>query len=152
MARPQGAVIDLLDVERIEVLRGPQGTLYGKNTIGGAVKYVTKPMSGDLQFNIEGTIGSYSQKDLKVTGQVPLIEDKLYLGFGHAELNRDGFGEYLISALDGQDKENYNKDLSASRLTLEFRPSGRFIFPPRHGIKLTTIQMRKAVTAYCQAC
>lgn len=128
MARPQGAVIDLLDVERIEVLRGPQGTLYGKNTIGGAVKYVTKPMSGDLQLNIEGTIGSYSQKDLKVTGQVPLIEDKLYLGFGHAELNRDGFGEYLISALDGQDKENYNKDLSASRLTLEFRPSDDLFF------------------------
>lgn len=123
MARPQGAVLDLLDVERIEVLRGPQGTLYGKNTIGGAVKYVTKPMSGDTEFNIEGTIGSYNQRDLKVTGQIPLIEDKLYIGFGHAELNRDGFGEFLTSALDDQNTENYNKDLSASRLTLEFHAS-----------------------------
>jgi len=120
MARPQGAVLDLLDVERIEVLRGPQGTLYGKNTIGGAVKYVTKAMSGDTELNIEGTVGSYNQKDLKITGQIPLIEDKLFIGFGHAELNRDGFGEFLTSALDNQDKENYNKDLSASRLTLEF--------------------------------
>ncbi|MCI2282406.1 TonB-dependent receptor [Colwellia sp. MSW7] len=120
MARPQGAVLDLLDVERIEVLRGPQGTLYGKNTIGGAVKYVTKAMSGDTEFNIEGTVGSYNQRDLKVTGQIPLVEDKLFIGFGHAELNRDGFGEFLISALDNQDTENYNKDLSASRLTLEF--------------------------------
>ena len=120
MARPQGAVLDLLDVERIEVLRGPQGTLYGKNTIGGAVKYVTKPMSGETELNIEGTVGSYNQKDIKVTGQIPLIDDKLFIGFGHAELNRDGFGEFLISALDNQDKENYNKDLSASRLTLEF--------------------------------
>ena len=120
MARPQGAVLDLLDVERIEVLRGPQGTLYGKNTIGGAVKYVTKPMSGDTEFNIEGTLGSYNQKDLKVTGQIPLIDDKLFIGFGHAELNRDGFGEFLTSALADQDTENYNKDLSASRLTLEF--------------------------------
>lgn len=120
MARPQGAVLDLLDVERIEVLRGPQGTLYGKNTIGGAVKYVTKAMSGDTEFNIEGTVGSYNQRDLKLTGQIPLIEDKLFIGFGHAELNRDGFGEFLISALDNQDTENYNKDLSASRLTLEF--------------------------------
>jgi iron complex outermembrane receptor protein len=120
MARPQGAVLDLLDVERIEVLRGPQGTLYGKNTIGGAVKYVTKPMSGDTEFNIEGTLGSYNQKDLKVTGQIPLIEDKLFIGFGHAELNRDGFGEFLTSALADQDTENYNKDLSVSRLTLEF--------------------------------
>lgn len=120
MARPQGAVLDLLDVERIEVLRGPQGTLYGKNTIGGAVKYVTKAMSGDTEFNIEGTVGSYNQRDLKLTGQIPLIEDKLFIGFGHAELNRDGFGEFLISALPGQDTENYNKDLSVSRLTLEF--------------------------------
>lgn len=123
MARPQGAVLDLLDVERIEVLRGPQGTLYGKNTIGGAVKYVTKPMSGETELNIEGTVGSYNQRDIKVTGQIPLLDDKLFIGFGHAELNRDGFGEFLTSALDGQDRENYNKDLSASRLTLEFHPS-----------------------------
>ena len=122
MARPQGAVLDLLDVDRIEVLRGPQGTLYGKNTIGGAVKYVTKEMSGDTEFNIEGTVGSYNQRDIKLTGQIPLLEDKLYIGFGHADLSRDGFGEYKIVAdsLGDQDTENYNKDLTASRLTLEY--------------------------------
>ena len=128
MARPQGAVLDLLDVERVEVLRGPQGTLYGKNTIGGAIKYVTKEMSGDAELNLQGTIGSYSQKDIKVTGQYPVIEDKLYVGFGVASLQRDGFGEYLISALPNQDKENYNKDVTAARVTLEFHPSDELFF------------------------
>jgi iron complex outermembrane recepter protein len=126
VARPQGAVLDLLDVQRIEVLRGPQGTLYGKNTIGGAIKYVTKAMSGDAELNVQGTVGSYAQQDLKVTGQYPLIDDKLYIGFGYADLTRDGFGEYLISALPNQDLENYNKDLSAARLTLEVTPTDNF--------------------------
>lgn len=123
MARPQGAVLDLLNVERIEVLRGPQGTLYGKNTIGGAVKYVTKEMTGDARFNAEATIGNYSRFDAKVTGQIPLMDDKVFFGFGFADLSRDGFGEYLESAIPNQDRENYNKDLWAARATLEIHPS-----------------------------
>ncbi|MFY8274457.1 TonB-dependent receptor [Pseudoalteromonas sp. SSDWG2] len=128
VARPQGAVLDLLDVQQIEVLRGPQGTLYGKNTIGGAIKYVTKEMSGDTTFNVQGTVGSYNQRDLKITGQLPLIEDKLYVGYGFATLNRDGFGEFITSDLDNQDRENYNKDVTAARVTLEYRPTEDLFF------------------------
>ncbi|MBT0588074.1 TonB-dependent receptor [Alteromonas oceanisediminis] len=123
LARPQGAVLDLLDVQRIEVLRGPQGTLYGKNTIGGAVKYVTKEMTGDTSLTVQGTVGSYSQKDLKVTGQLPVIDDTLFIGFGYADLSRDGFGTFLQSALPDQDLENYNKDLWAARLSVELHPA-----------------------------
>ncbi|ALS98318.1 TonB-dependent receptor [Lacimicrobium alkaliphilum] len=123
MARPQGAVLDILNVERIEVLRGPQGSLYGKNTIGGAVKYVTKKMTGATELSVKGTVGTYSQKDLKIAGQIPLIEDTLFLGVSYANLNRDGFGEFLTSALPGQDRENYNKDVEAYRVTLEYNPT-----------------------------
>lgn len=118
IARPQGAMVDVYDIERIEVLRGPQGTLYGKNTIGGAVKYVTKKMSGDAEGKIKIGLGSYNQQDLVVSGQLPLVEDSLYVGATIASFNRDGFGE---NKYDG--KDNYNKDLLAARVSVEWSPA-----------------------------
>ena len=64
--RPQAAVLDIYDVERIEVLRGPQGTLYGRNTIGGAIKYVTKRLPDDFSASLRGAYGSYNQADGRV--------------------------------------------------------------------------------------
>jgi len=118
LARPQGGVLDVFDVERIEVLRGPQGTLYGKNTIGGAVKYVTKRLTGEPELNVSGAVGSYNQRDLKISGQLPLIEDKLFLGASVAQFKRDGYGEFLQNG-----DENYDKDLMAARISLEWLPS-----------------------------
>ena len=121
LARPQGAVLDILNIQRVEVLRGPQGTLYGKNTVGGALKYVTQRMSGDAELDTKLTVGNYGQRDLKLVGQVP-VTDRFYLGFGYADLNRDGYGKFLVSDLPGQDLENYNKDLQAFRVTAEYAP------------------------------
>lgn len=117
IGRPQGAVMDILDVERIEVLRGPQGTLYGKNTIGGAVKYVTKRMSGENRLNISGALGSYNQRDLKVAGSAELT-DGLYLGGAIASFQRDGYGENVITG-----KDQYDKDVVSARIGLEFEPT-----------------------------
>ncbi|WP_428819421.1 TonB-dependent receptor [Microbulbifer sp. MCCC 1A16149] len=117
VARPQGAVMDVFDVERIEVLRGPQGTLYGKNTIGGAVKYVTKKLSGDTEFRVRGGVGSYNQRDLVLSGQTGL-SDTAAVGFAVASYQRDGFGENINTGA-----ENYNKDILSGRVSLEFNPS-----------------------------
>ncbi len=111
--RPQAAVLDIYDVERIEILRGPQGTLYGRNTIGGAVKYVTKPLPQDFSLKIKGTYGSYNQADGVLTVSAPL-NDLLRVGASVARLSRGGFGDNLTTGL-----ENYNKDLWAARGTVE---------------------------------
>ncbi|WP_226703594.1 TonB-dependent receptor [Microbulbifer elongatus] len=113
IARPQGAVMDVYDVQRVEILRGPQGTLYGKNTIGGAVKYVTKRLTGDTEVSVSGALGSYNQTDFTVKGQTAL-SDNVFVGATVASYQRDGYGENVITGVD-----QYNKDVLAARVSLE---------------------------------
>ncbi len=115
--RPQAAVLDIYDVQRIEVLRGPQGTLYGRNTIGGAVKYVTKRLGRQPAASVRASVGSYSQADLVVTGETP-VGDTLAIGGAVATFNRDGFGKNIYL-----NEENYNKDVMAARVSMEWTPS-----------------------------
>jgi iron complex outermembrane recepter protein len=120
--RPQGAVLDIYDVERIEVLRGPQGSLYGRNTIGGAVKYVTRRLSDDFELRARATYGSFNQLDGVVTVSAPL-SDLVRVGGGLARLTRDGFGTNTNLGID-----NYNKDVWAGRLSLEMGGNGEPVF------------------------
>lgn len=121
--RPQAAVLDIYDVERIEVLRGPQGTLYGRNTIGGAVKYVTRRLPQDLSVRARLTYGTYDQAEATVSLSAP-ISDLVRIGGGIARLSRGGFGDNLT--LPGV--ENYNKDVWAGRLSLELGGYGEPVF------------------------
>lgn len=120
--RPQAAVLDIYDVERIEVLRGPQGTLYGRNTIGGAVKYVTRELPDEFSLRLRGTFGTFDQADGVATVTAP-IGDLLRVGGSIARLSRGGFGTNLTTGL-----ENYNKDVWAGRGTIEFGGSSEPVF------------------------
>jgi iron complex outermembrane receptor protein len=107
VARPQGALLDVFDVERIEVLRGPQGTLYGKNTIGGAIKYISKGLPKQLDGFGSITIGNYNELDVKAAVGGPIGGDDSGLRgrVSVASMNRDGFGTNTFTGQDVSDKE-----------------------------------------------
>ncbi len=142
--RPQAAVLDIYDVERIEVLRGPQGTLYGRNTIGGAVKYVTRRLASEPELRLRTTLGTYDQIDGIASASTPVGDGTLRVGGSVARLSRGGFGKNLTTG-----QENYNRDVWAGRLSAEvnnddnifFRLSGdytRDASSPRGGHRLVT--------------
>lgn len=120
--RPQGAVLDVYDLERIEVLRGPQGTLYGRNTIGGAVKYVTRRLDADdATLRARFAYGSYNQMDTILSGSVPL-SDTFRVGGAIAGFTRDGFGTNLTTG-----DENYDKNIVAGRISAEWEPTSNLL-------------------------
>ena len=115
IARPQGALLDVFDVERIEVLRGPQGTLYGKNTIGGAIKYISRGLPQETTGFASVTVGNYNQLDVKAAlgGEIGGKDSGLRGRVSVASMNRDGFGENKFNGQEVSDKE-----INAVRLQL----------------------------------
>ena len=120
--RPQAAVLDIYDVQRIEVLRGPQGTLYGRNTVGGAIKYITRRLPDHATAKIRGNFGSYRQADGVASASTPLGSGIVRIGGTIARLSRNGFGRNLTTGED-----NYNKDIWAGRGTIEVHGENLFM-------------------------
>jgi len=117
LSRIRGNQLDLLDVERIEVLRGPQGTLYGKNTIGGAIKFVSRRPGQDFRANGSVAVGNYDQLDLKAAASGPL-SSTLAAGFAVMRSKRDGYVKDEVLDRDYTDKNSIG-----ARGTLAFTPS-----------------------------
>jgi len=95
LGRPQGAFLDLLDLERVEVLRGPQGTLSGKNAVGGAIRMITKKPEGSGEGYVEATFGSFNRLDLRASFDVAVIPDRLFARFSASSKTADGYHDIL---------------------------------------------------------
>ena len=116
-ARSIGSVLDAVDLDSVQVLRGPQGTLFGKNTIGGAVLITTgQPNLQDLSGKIEGTYGSFNRIDAKGYVNIPIVSDRVALRISGSSIHRDGYVKRLV---DGGTEGNRNADSIRAKLRIK---------------------------------
>lgn len=104
VSRSVGALLDVLDVDSIQILRGPQGTLFGKNTVGGAVVVTSRKPAKEFEGSIEVTTGSFDRFDTRAMLNVP-VTDRLQVRLSGSLQTRDGYVERLV---DGDHMGNQN--------------------------------------------
>jgi outer membrane receptor protein involved in Fe transport len=108
LSRPGVALGDLFDVEQIEVLRGPQGTLFGRNTSAGALSIKTKkPLLGEKEFFANGTYGNFDAYSLQAGASVPLIENELAVRLSGAVRKADGFTRSVTTDAESVTRDRY---------------------------------------------
>jgi iron complex outermembrane recepter protein len=102
-----GANFPLVNTERIEFLRGPQGTLYGRNALGGLIHVISRKPPTSPEFRAEATVGNYGHRALSLHFGAPLVEDRLSMSLSGLLHRRDGFtkNDYTGNLVD--DRETY---------------------------------------------
>ncbi len=123
-SRPASASFDFVDIERIEVLRGPQGSLYGKNTTAGSVSITTKPPSFTPEGNAEASLGNYGFMQLRGSVSGPLVADRLALRIGFSGTLRNGMLTNVLTRKDVNSQQNFGL-------------RGQLLFTPNDRLRLT---------------
>ncbi|HEX7725565.1 MAG TPA: TonB-dependent receptor plug domain-containing protein, partial [Rhizomicrobium sp.] len=129
LSNPPLAEANFYDLERIEVLRGPQSTLYGRGATGGTVNIITaKPNLDEFHADLEGTYGNYNAQELKGMVNIPIIEGQLGLRLAGDWQQRDGFVKNVADGakLDGRDQYSLRGSLRwqpTSRTTVDLTVS-----------------------------
>jgi iron complex outermembrane receptor protein len=98
----------LFDLQSAQVLKGPQGTLFGKNTTGGAILFTPRKPSETFNGYVIGRLGNYSRQDLEFALGGPIWSDKVLFRVAGQSLNRDGFSHNLFNGQDADDENRQN--------------------------------------------
>lgn len=140
LARNIGANSDLLDLDRVEVLKGPQGTLFGRNTIGGAINIVTRDPGDAFAYKAEITTGRFDRIDVRASVDIPLVADTVLANFSFATKNRDGYqrrvpfpgfdgnfvsdvGQFWISDMRTPSRRSGNQNQDVFRAKMLIKPA-----------------------------
>jgi len=136
-----GSIIDLVDLDRVEVLRGPQGTLSGQNSIGGSIKIYSRKPDGTEGGFLQATYGRFNRVELRGAGEFALVPDKLFVRVAGTGVAKDGYvtrydyacthpGTSIPSFQTGQRGcklgTEGGKSYQAVRGTLRWTPDDRF--------------------------
>jgi iron complex outermembrane receptor protein len=125
LPRQQSSLLTLSDIERVEVLRGPQGTLFGKKTIGGAISITSKKpdIGGDFGADTEFRAGNFGRFDSRISFDIPLVDEKAAARVSFATATRDTVVKNKGTGPDLQDDK-----LLAGRIQLRFEPTDSLSF------------------------
>lgn len=133
-----GSLLDLIDLDRVEILRGPQGTLAGQNSIGGAIKLYSKKPDGNGGGYVQATYGSYNRVELRGAANFTLVQEQLFARISGTAVHKDGYitrydyacthpGTTVPSSIAGGTNcklgTEGGKDYVAGRLALRYKPS-----------------------------
>ena len=143
-----GSLLNLVDLDRVEILRGPQGTLAGQNSIGGAIKLYSKKPNGTPDAYLSATYGSYNRVELRGGTNVTLVPDQLFMRLTGAGVRKDGYvtrydyrcthpSSTIPSSATGNDCKlgtEGGKEYVAGRMALRVLPGGAVILV-RHAEK-----------------
>jgi len=118
ISRPIATMLDFFDVDTVEVLRGPQGTTFGKNSLAGGIALTTIRPDGTFDYQAELTGGNYGRMDARAAVQFPILEDRLSMRISTILQNYDGHFENRVNGNDLN-----GEDLDSVRATLVWTPT-----------------------------